>query len=504
MFDDQSPPPFEEIVDDDDIDKQSSPLRNCLFLSITLVLVVLLAGSSVLTYFLVTTLDREDAVIPGPAPTIETLPQSILDQTKPDVIVNTPVAAGSLSSSTEIAGQQVIDRIVMINRQGQVETISPSGDDRRTLTSLDDNRIYQFPAWAPDGKNLAVIGSGRIGSGIYLLEDRVTAGRSTSEEIYFSPNNAPIYLYWSPDSTNLGFLANQSRSAMGLNVVSRDGNNRVVATGSPFYWDWSDDGRQMLIHSGQRASADRLAYIDVDGNTQVDDLARPGYFQAPGISASGRYWAFGEQSGLALSSLALIDTTTGERQQYEQAGSLALSWSPTQDLIAYTAGTVDGHPLWGSLNLLDVATGQKRVLSQQTVIAFFWSPDGRSIAFLTLNRSRQDDDVIAGAAPKTRQLSRTSSLVQQPERDFLSLSVIDVESGRGLRLLDFTPTPIFVAQFLPYFDQYALSHRIWSPDGRSLVLPVRENGLNVILVIPIDSGRPQRLAEGDIAFWSHR
>jgi len=94
--------------------------------------------------------------------------------------------------------------------------------------------------------------------------------------------------------------------------------------------------------------------------------------------------------------------------------------------------------------------------------------------------------------------------IQQPPSDFLSLSVVDVTTGRGLRLLDFTPTPIFIGQFLPYFDQYALSHRLWSPDSRSILLPVRENGLNLILVIPVAGGRPERLAEGDIAFWSHR
>ena len=31
---------------------------------------------------------------------------------------------------------------------------------------------------------------------------------------------------------------------------------------------------------------------------------------------------------------------------------------------------------------------------------------------------------------------------------------------------------LFVNQVLPYFDQYALSHRFWSPDSRSLVLPI--------------------------------
>lgn len=466
---------------------------------------IVLAGSSLLTYFLITSLNRQESEIPTPVSTMQTQSEASTDQSDADGSLEAPGIVASSATSTESLSSRAVNRIVVINPEGQVETIGPAGEDRRTLTSPADNRVYQFPAWAPESNDLAVIGSSRTGSGIYLLEDGESTERAIAQELYFSANQAPIYLYWSPNSTNLGFLANQSRSTIGLNVVDRDGRNRLLATGSPFYWDWSDDGQQLLVHSGQRASGDNLAFIDLAGNAQADNLARPGYFQAPGIASGGRYWAFAEQAGLALSSLAVIDTTTGTRRQFEQAGSLALSWSPTQDQIAYTSGSVDGHPLWGSLNLLDVVTGQKRVLSQQTVIAFFWSPDGRSIAFITLNGSREGDEIIAGMpAAKTRQISRATAPVQQTDRDFLSLSVIDVATGRGLRLLDFTPTPIFVAQFLPYFDQYALSHRIWSPDSRSIVLPVREEGQDVILVIPVDNGRPQLVAEGDIAFWSLR
>ncbi len=61
----------------------------------------------------------------------------------------------------------------------------------------------------------------------------------------------------------------------------------------------------------------------------------------------------------------------------------------------------------------------------------------------------------------------------------------------------------FGSQVLPFFDQYALSHRIWSPDSGAIVLPVREDDGNTILVVPVNGGRPYRLADGDIAFWSH-
>ena len=75
---------------------------------------------------------------------------------------------------------------------------------------------------------------------------------------------------------------------------------------------------------------------------------------------------------------------------------------------------------------------------------------------------------------------------------------------QGLRVLDFESTVVFLTQFLPFFDQYALSHSLWSPDSSALVLPVREAAGNVILVVPTAGGRPFRLAAGDIAVWSSK
>ena len=180
---------------------------------------------------------------------------------------------------------------------------------------------------------------------------------------------------------------------------------------------------------------------------------------------------------------------------------MALSWNPTGDQLAFTNGSADTHPFWGPLRVLDVAAGQTRLLARQTVLAFFWSPDGRSIAYITLNGTIEDEGINALA--KTRHLAKWARPTQQTQ-GFLTLSVVDVASGQGLRLLNFEPTIVFLTQFLPFFDQYALSHSLWSPDSSALVLPVREEDSNVILVVPTAGGQPFHLAEGDGAFWSRR
>ncbi|MCP4424647.1 MAG: hypothetical protein GY803_09160, partial [Chloroflexi bacterium] len=86
----------------------------------------------------------------------------------------------------------------------------------------------------------------------------------------------------------------------------------------------------------------------------------------------------------------------------------------------------------------------------------------------------------------------------------LNLILIDAATGKNRHLATFQPTIVFITQFLPFFDQFALSHRIWSPQSDALVLPLRDEEVNRIAVIPIDSGQPHYLTEGDMPFWSQQ
>lgn len=516
MYDEQAP----DLIDPDELSEEeldsSSSRHGCLYLTITLVIIASLVFSSILTYFVVTgyeirtgtpAIGRDARVVEsGPTAAPATVVAAAAATDPATEAVTTAVAETAMPVFEPAAMTPEINRIAIVNADGQVETMSPSGEDRRALTLTGDNARFQFPTWSPDGHRLALIGNRMLGGAIYVLDDAARSDGLRDHQVYYSAEEAPVYLFWSPDSRNLGFLANRDRNSLSLNVVAGDGaaESRELAIGAPFYWDWSDDGRQLLIHAGSRGAKHVLALIDVDGRMQADNLAVPGNFQAPGIGPGGRYWAFAEEAGNGLTSLVVVDTQTGERSSHQQVGSTALGWSPVKGQIAFTKGLEDGHPLWGTLHVLDVATGEEKVLSTGTVLAFFWSPDGRQIAFITLGGNFEEDNSINASAPaKTTHVSRMANVpAAQFGRGFLTLSVVDVESGSGLRLLDFEPTAAFLSLFLPYFDQYALSHRLWSPDSRSIVLPVREGDRDSIQVISTAGGQPHELAEGSIAFWS--
>jgi TolB protein len=62
---------------------------------------------------------------------------------------------------------------------------------------------------------------------------------------------------------------------------------------------------------------------------------------------------------------------------------------------------------------------------------------------------------------------------------------------------------LFVNQVLPFFDQYALSHRFWSPDGATIALPLVGAGdVTELVVIPADGGEPRTVAVAEMGAWS--
>lgn len=180
------------------------------------------------------------------------------------------------------------------------------------------------------------------------------------------------------------------------------------------------------------------------------------------------------------------------------------------------------NSFYGPLTLLDMDSGEVDTLVPETVLAFFWAPDSRSIAYLTFNRIREENkdtekaQLSPGLAFDTsgsnsrenrkgsdKRLSKRQP--QQPRRIFLNLSVIELAGKESDLLLTFEPTHEFMGQFLPFFDQYNLSHRLWSPDSQAIVLPLQsETDEQQIVVIPVDGGKVEVVAQGSVAFWSLR
>lgn len=386
-------------------------------------------------------------------------------------------------------------RIAYINQRGQVVTIDPDGNNGRLLT--DANFRYQFPAWSPNGQQLATIGQ----DAIYLLPDDETADPVT---LYTDEQQNPFYLYWSPDGRFLSFLTNDPQHGIGLRLVAADNTQdaRLLATGSPFYWNWTGDSQQMLIHTGLTGEEARLALLTTDSFDNAEEIAAPGFFQAPGISADGRFWAYAEDKGDGTSWLVVTDQETGEHWLERHSGMVAMGWSPTSAKLAFTNGAQErSTTFWGPLRLFDAATGETRLLSANTILGFFWSPDGRYLATINASDNNQDFGTNVVEAGNGRRMILAKPNPQASPHQF-HLAIINVETGEEQQLLTFSPSVLFISQFLPFFDQYALSHRIWSPNSDAIVLPILQDDSSHVTIIPIDGGATTDLGRGEMSFWS--
>lgn len=405
------------------------------------------------------------------------------------------VSATALPTAVTLATPTAsLNRLAIVNNDGVIITMNPDGSDSRTLTP--PRQIFQFPAWSPDGAYLAAIGTSRSETAVYLLTD---SEDSTPHALYTSADEAPFYLYWSPDSHHLSFLASNLSDGMALHLADIEADeSHVFMTGVPFYWHWTADSRQLLIHAGGAGRTAQFSLVDATAKISQTpaNIASPGDFQSPGISANGRYWAYATQNG----KINITDTETDTTQTFAAGGTVALSWSPSEDRLAFINSATSRNTFYGPLRLMDAVTGEVTQLTRDIVIAFFWSPDGRSIAYLTPAGHNSNDDTNAMASSR-QTLGKPARQFSAPELDLI---VLDATTGQGLHLLKFEPSFSFITQFIPFFDQYALSHRLWSPDSSSLVLPLRDETGNQIAIVPAHGGQPRFIGEGEMAFWSQQ
>jgi TolB protein len=330
------------------------------------------------------------------------------------------------------------------------------------------------------------------------VDDRATRSSDAASIVAARSDQNPIYLYWSPDGRRLAFLTSEP-DGLALQVVAADGSGpaAVVHRGQPLYWDWID-GTRLLVHSGGGGPDAFLGEVGLDPPDVSAIGVALGPFQAPGISSDGRYRAY-VLAGTAQSVSVVVEATDGSaRKATAVLGASALGWSPEGARLAYLAPSQPvGLPV-GSLHLIDAGSGATRLLLDGQVVAYFWAPDGRTIAALRIVLAGHDSDVAIAAVGRmeARPLAESGGVS-------LGLSFVDVATGtvrseRPVRLSD-----IVVRQFLPFFDQYALSHRLWSPASKAIVLPlVDDTGTSHITIVPADGSAQRQVADGVAAFWS--
>jgi TolB protein len=401
-------------------------------------------------------------------------------------------------------GRAAPPRLVVVDANGALSSMNAEGGE--AVRYPGPGLAFQFPAWSPDGTRIASIGTGGGETSLEVFAPPVGGSPAAAPTVVYKSREHPaFYLYWAPDGKALAFLTNEA-DGIALRHVPADasGPDTTVRTGAPMYWQWVDPTR-LLVHSGGNAANGFAGEVGLDGTPAATTAVEAGSFRAPALSGDGSYLAYAT-SGQEGSPKVVVESRDGAvHRELRVFGVAAFEFGPNGDTLAFTAADNPGGSLdfpVGPLRAIDPASGTVRTLLDGSVVSFFWAPDGRTIAALRVN-GPSDTNVASAAAPGATLARAGARAVQAAAGVDLQIAFVDVASGairsqRVGRLSD-----LFVSQVLPYFDQYALSHRFWAPDSSSIVLPIDDDrGVSQIEIIPADGSDAKVVTSGLIASWS--
>jgi len=363
------------------------------------------------------------------------------------------------------------------------------GDEKILSTGPTSDALYQ-PAWSPDGKTI-VGQSLDVGSGlIRLVAVDVSSGRrkafySSNERIAGNPT-------WLPDGSGVLVLSkeqssNFTRTQIGFvsypngvySAITRDTNSysdlsvassgHILATVQNAY-RWS---LQVMPAGTPSAQTRQVSSADADTNftwtrenklisdqanvLNLIDPATGSKTAIPGQAVSGAPWACGEGGPIVfvkfqngVQSIWRMDTAGAIRQ--------------------ITNGKLDTSPVCSNdgkwVFFMDVSNGQKlakapieggpsQVLSESPSVGLFdVSPDGKLAAFPTLEHSGEHKEMLA---------------------------VVETDGGKAPRLVDFER------------PRFGLLH--FSRDGKGVIYPVRENGVDNLWLQPLDGSKGKQITD---------
>ena len=122
------------------------------------------------------------------------------------------------------------------------------------------------------------------------------------------------------------------------------------------------------------------------------------------------------------------------------------------------------------LAVVDTASGEVTTVLDDTALAFFWSPQGDKLLVL---------DIVPGPIARWQ-----------------------VWSEQGLEpMAEFFPTQPFFTEFITFFDQYAQSVSLWSPDGTTIAFPGTIDGTPGIWSQTL-GGEPEFVHGGSWVTWA--
>jgi len=369
------------------------------------------------------------------------------------------------------------------------------GEDKVLANGSNSQGLYQ-PTWSPDGKTI-VCSEAHVGN---ALESLVAIDVATGKQTIFQGGNTELFEspHWLPDGSGLLGLVREARTNFNQSQIMfvsyPDGKITPVTRDTNSYTDLSVAG------SGQL-----LAAILSQGHwhLEIGPSAEPN-FQAHDIAPTSAFTNFTwTKDGRLISdqdnALNLVDPSTGNRTPIQNGGpggnpfacldgryvvfDLGFHggtgdsnvWridSSGANLKQLTTGTRDSSPVcssdgrWvyydaesgeGRLTRVPIDGGTPQAISDLPLNQNFdISPDGKLAAFATLEHSGEHKEKIA-------------------------LVSTDPAAGAAPKTID--------------FERLRFGPMRFSRDGKALIYPTRENGVDNLWLQPLDGSKGHAMTD---------
>ncbi len=400
----------------------------------------------------------------------------------------TPIESAAPIGSTAL-GAGANNRLAVIDGE-RLYTIDPDGQ-RQVIIEPRGNVPTGALIWTRDGQRLVYAQT--LGPDSQLISVRPDG---SDPLIVFQSDRVkvPFYLNGAPDDRHIAFLIADTTRGLDLQVAALDQTDsaRSVAKGQPNYVSWSPDGQALLLHIGGIASNAFIGTYRLGDDQPITLESSPGEFQTPLWSSDDQH-LYARSEGAQGELISQSDTTTRTLTTFDSG--IVFSASPDGEYVAYALSTPSSF-LYNTLTVVKRDGTAATAIERGDVMAFFWSPDGHQLAYLT------------GALVSPGPVGRAGGLAAPRRQSSQSLQttwhVIDMVTGQHQVLTTFEPNESFL-YLIQYFDQFAQSIALWSPDSRSLVYTGTPFGRsNGVYVVDTQAANPQAVyvGSGDFAIWS--
>ena len=397
-----------------------------------------------------------------------------------------------------------VNLIAFVNADGEVMTMTPDGLQARMISPAVEG-LFTWPTWSPDANTIVYSGvvedGGELQLNLYASDNSGTANRvlyaSEPGEVGLLAQGVVHYPLWSPDGNHLAFIAT---TADGLSLFMDDlGDNpeaqRLLDDG-PLWMSWSQDSSSLAVHRG----VDHFLIGGEDLVTPQQLNIREIGYRVPALHPVDGSLTLRTQPGALNASVSSIrldgPNVMSVTPLRRVEGEAAFLWSPTGRHLAVAEATQylmyrdTALRIYNGISVLTVGESQDVIELELPVLAYFWSPDGTKIVLVTLSE----------------------------KQTALSWALYDVESDERTRLVDFAPSAEQLTIF-QFFDQYAYSHTVWSPDSSSIVFAgdlltdsvtaslgghPGHSSFHIVVVDVEPVAEAHVITEGIMGFWSPR